>query len=468
MTSKGVDVIAIDQAQNMAGTTNTTTSGYLCVGDKLQLEQPFHYEVEEIFGLLNTYSNYCFNTQTLKAILEASSRSSNNLIDAGVPVKVVELPERKDLTGPTLGQVCGHAYDSKGEERAEKFQEALDNAGVQTIFGITAEELIWDESGAVAGVRCSQDGAATDIYAKAICLCTGGFLGNEDMVAQYYAGSRIVPMGNPACKGAGINMALSANAQMGKSFSLSSNEYGGANFAATPMFSFRPGSGSNEALRLVLLGSILVDAEGERFISEEIANKEAMHCAEPFIRAKTYYTIVDQDFVDHVSATSLGELMGDGRMKKMFDGVMCETLAEDLETAISQGWAVKGDTIAEVAAAFDLTNLEATVERYNSYCDSGVDEEFYNAPEFLFKLQTPPYYVIQSYPAGWLTLGGIKCNARCQALDADNKPIDKLYVAGADADLFCAPYIAGGSANGFAQASGLIAGESAADVALSA
>lgn len=53
------------------------------MGDKLQLEQPYHYEVEEVYNLLNQYSNYCFNTQTLKAILEASSRSSNNMIDAG-------------------------------------------------------------------------------------------------------------------------------------------------------------------------------------------------------------------------------------------------------------------------------------------------------------------------------------------------------------------------------------------------
>lgn len=119
--AKGADVIAIDQASSMTGTTNTLTSGYLCVGDDLQLAQPYHYEVQEIFELINKLSNYCFNTQTTKAILEASHRSSNNLINAGVPLKVVELTEHKDLTGPTLGQICGHAYDSKGEDRAKVF-----------------------------------------------------------------------------------------------------------------------------------------------------------------------------------------------------------------------------------------------------------------------------------------------------------------------------------------------------------
>lgn len=463
--AKGAEVLAIDQASSMMGTTNITTSGYLCVGDKLQLEQPYHYEVQEIFEKLNEYSNYCFNTQTLRAILDASSRSSNNLIDAGLPLKVTELPERKELTGPTLGQICGHAYDCKGEERANIFQAALDNAGVTSRYGLTAEQLLFDGD-EIIGVRCTEGDTAVDIIAKAICLCTGGFLGNEEMVAQYFGGSRVVPMGNPACKGAGINMALAANGQMGKAFSLSSNEYGGANFAASPMFAFRPGTGSNESLRLVLLGSIIVDSQGNRFVSEEIANKEAMHCAEPFIRAKTYYTVVDQDFIDYVKSKPLGETMGDGRMKKMFADVMVETLDEDLEQAIAEGWVAKGETIAELAEAFDLPDLETTIGTYNSYCDNGVDEQFYNAPEFLHKVATPPFYIVQSFPAGWLTLGGVKCDARCQVVDSDNKPVDKLFIAGADADLFCAPYIAGGSANGFAQASGLIAGESAADVAL--
>ena len=307
--AQGVGVLAVDQAPDMVGTTNITTSGYLCVGDKLQMAQPYHYEVREVFDKLNEYSNYCFNTQVLKAILDASSRSSNNLIDAGLPVKVVELPERKELTGPTLGQICGHAYDCKGQERADIFQAALDKAGVDSRYGVTAEQLVFDGD-EIVGVRCTQDGKAVDVNAKAICLCTGGFLGNEDMVAQYFAGSRVVPMGNPACKGAGITMALSAKGQMGKAFSLSSNEYGGANFDASPMFAFRPGSGSNEALRLVLLGSIIVDSQGNRFVSEEIANKEAMHCAEPFIRAKTYYTVVDQDFIDYVKSKPLGETHG--------------------------------------------------------------------------------------------------------------------------------------------------------------
>ena len=135
----GAQVTAIDLAPNMLATTNTTTSGYLCVGDKLQLAQPFHFEVPEIYTLMNQLSNYCYNTQVLNALLEASSRSSNNLIDNGILVKDIEMPERCELTGPTLGQRCGHPYAIAGQERADAFENALLANGVQIIYSCEAK-----------------------------------------------------------------------------------------------------------------------------------------------------------------------------------------------------------------------------------------------------------------------------------------------------------------------------------------
>lgn len=458
----GAQVTAIDIATNMEGTTNISTSGFLCVGDKLQLEQPYAYTVEEMFNFLNETSNYTYNIQTLKAILEASSKSANNFIDAGLPLTVIELPERQELTVAKAGQLCGHPYGTKGAERAAVFTQIIADNGINALFNTEAKALII-EDGEVRGVQCDSNGTIVDIRAKKTILCTGGFLGSEEMVAQYMAGSYIVPMGNINCVGTGINLAISAGAQIGKSFSISGNEYGGANPMAKPTYSFRPGTGSNEAMRLVLLGGLIVNANGERFFSEEKANKEAMHCMEPFVREKTYYAIVDQAFIDHVYETPLGKLMGDGRMQTMFDGVYAETLYEDIDRAIEEGWVTTADTIEGLAATFNLTNLVQTVEAYNGYCDEGYDPEFYVDASYLRKLSTPPYYAVQSYPAGWVSLGGIKTDAKGHALDSDNKPITNLFVAGADADIFTMPYMAGGSANGFSQASGWLAGESAAN-----
>ena len=105
-------------------------------------------------------------------------------------------------------------------------------------------------------------------------------------------------------------------------------------------------------------------------------------------------------------------------------------------------------------------------DRYNGYCKAGRDEQFFKDPKYLAAIEEAPFYIVESLPAGWLSLGGIKCDGRCQAVDASNKVVPGLFVAGADADLFTSPYYAAGSANGFAVGSGLIAGEAAAEAAL--
>ena len=149
-------------------------------------------------------------------------------------------------------------------------------------------------------------------------------------------------------------------------------------------------------------------------------------------------------------------------MKSMFSEVVMSNLREQFDKAIEEGWAFKADSIAELAEHFELTDLEQTVEEYNAACAAGEDELFFKDAKYLNALTTPPYYIIQSQPAGWLSLGGIKSNASCQALDPDGHPVDGLYVAGVDADLFTSPYYQMASANAFALSSGLIAGEAAA------
>ncbi|MBR2835626.1 MAG: hypothetical protein IKE43_07970 [Coriobacteriales bacterium] len=59
-------------------------------------------------------------------------------------------------------------------------------------------------------------------------------------------------------------------------------------------------------------------------------------------------------------------------------------------------------------------------------------------------------------------MGGIKTTQICQAIDADENPIEGLYMGGGDADLWGVPYIWGSSTSGFSNASGYIVAEVAA------
>lgn len=461
--SKGAKVIAVDSAPSMTGTTNTRTSAAFAVGSKLQTVAPEPLTIEEFMNYVNVGTNYQSNNKVLRNVIEASGRAVDVLVDAGMPFNVDF--SKSTSADPMMGR-GGCLYGPAGEERAEYFQKVADDAGVECLYSTNAETLLTDADGAVVGLQCVRGNEVVNINAKAVILCTGGFLGSPEETAKHFAGAKIVNMGNELNTGAGIRAAQAAGAQLGKCFSISMNEYGGANDKATPMYSFRPTSGTNEAMRLPVFGGLLVDSQGNRFVNEGVMCEKTMFCCEPLVRESYHYALCDEAFMKRWESEPLPTFLGDARMQGMFADVTATDVRDQFEKAVSEGWAAKADTLAELAQAFDLPDLEATVAEYNGYCKAGRDNQFFKDPKYLTAVSEPPFYIIESMPAGWLSLGGIKCDGYCRAIDADNKPVRGLYVAGADADLYTSPYYAAGSANGFAVGSGLVAGETAGEEAM--
>lgn len=456
--SKGAKVIAVDASSSMAGTTNTRTSAACAVGSSLQEASPEPLTAQEFIDYLNTGTNYQSNQLALRNVVEATGRAVDVLVDAGMPFNVDFANTTKADTMMVRG---GCVYGVTGDERAEYFTKVADSAGVECHFDTTAENLIVAEDGTITGIQCISGQDVIDINAKAVILATGGFLGSPEEVAKHFAGAKIVCMGNTLNTGAGINMAISAGAQLGKCFSISMNEYGGANDKATPTYSFRPNTGTNEAMRLPVFGGLLVNSQGERFVNEGVMCEKTMFCCEPLVRESYHYAICDEAFMKRWESEPLPTFLGDARMQGMFADITATDVREQFDAAVEEGWAFKADTLEEIAEHFGLTNLVESVAAYNELCAAGEDTQFFKDPKYLASIEEGPFYAVESMPAGWLSLGGIKCNGTCQALNADNEPIPGLYVVGADADLYTSPYYAAGSANGFAIGSGLVAGEAA-------
>jgi predicted oxidoreductase len=74
--------------------------------------------------------------------------------------------------------------------------------------------------------------------------------------------------------------------------------------------------------------------------------------------------------------------------------------------------------------------LEATVNRWNEFCETGEDRDFGRPERDLVKIATPPYYAVRYWPGGFSTHGGPRRNAKGQVMGANGKPIDRLYSAG--------------------------------------
>jgi hypothetical protein len=73
--------------------------------------------------------------------------------------------------------------------------------------------------------------------------------------------------------------------------------------------------------------------------------------------------------------------------------------------------------------------LRVTVERYNSFVDSGVDADF-KKPRPLYKIAKPPFYAAWHTPALHDSYTGIRINISGQVLDLHGQPIPGLYACG--------------------------------------
>jgi len=108
------------------------------------------------------------------------------------------------------------------------------------------------------------------------------------------------------------------------------------------------------------------------------------------------------------------------------------------------GYFFKANTLRELAAAIENpyqakpmngATLEATVERYNSFVDAGVDADF-EKPKPKYKIQQPPFYAAWGTPLVHDCRNGLRINAKCQVMDLNGQVIPGLYCSGESAGGF--------------------------------
>ena len=106
--------------------------------------------------------------------------------------------------------------------------------------------------------------------------------------------------------------------------------------------------------------------------------------------------------------------------------------------------------------AMPATNLKETIARYNSFVDSGLDEDF-GKPQPMYKIANPPFFAVWATPVVHDTRAGLRINAKCQVIDLNGETIPGLYCGGESAGGFiqhglaravCQGYIAGKEAAG--------------------
>lgn len=312
------------------------------------------------------------------------------------------------------------------------------NAGLVDILLNTHVEDMVIEDGACVGIR-TDDG--TEYRGASVILAAGGYAGSKEMLGKVF--DRVCGGGMEYNIGEGYRLAMQTGALMdGLDFNYSYPGYlDDADFFGNSSVQTRcPG------------GCVWVDVHGNRVCDEYAV--DSAYRAHAYMDAdnNTIFYVFDQSVV----AENAPLIVGDE------DNALFNSYLKEGKHVFA------ADTLAELAerAGIDAENLVASIERFNGFCDTGVDEEF-GRTEYLNKLEGP-YYAVETIGNVTISNGGVVIDGTARVLDESEKPIPGLFAAG---ESVCCLEFFGESAIGGAYLTnaaviGRLAGESAAAYAL--
>ena len=311
------------------------------------------------------------------------------------------------------------------------------------------------ENGRVAGALIVKEGKTLRIEAKrGVILAAGGFAKNLQMREQYHPKPVSIDWtsASPGDMGDGIVAGMKIGAQTAL---MDDAWWGPTLINPDKSAQFMIWERSNPF-------SIIVDVEGKRFMNESASYVDCGHWMYehhekvPCIPA---YMIIDSN---HRKRYMLGMAMPRMNSKAAFES----------------GFLTKGNTLEELANAvgIDAKGLRSTVERFNGFCATGIDEDFQRGnTEYdryysdaddakpnpnLGPLAVPPFYALKVWPGDLSTKGGLLTDELARVLNTEGEVIEGLYATGNNsAAVMGRTYPGAGSTIGQAMTFGYVAGK---------
>lgn len=391
---------------------------------------------------------------------------------AGADIQRMMLKETP--LGGAAGMISPEEFQSRAQQDLRGWGQALIgrmlkaclDRGIAIHLEHRAVKLL-EEDGRITGAVFAHGGQETTVQAsKAVIIATGGFEWDKALSKTFLRGPMTAPASPPGNHGDGLKLAMRAGAALGNmtsawwmtSLKVPGDEWP-ANGADIP-------SGERALPVLIertLPHTMMVNAAGERFCNEA-NNYSALAGAFQSFDPATYdypnlpaYLIFDQQYRDQYP---LGPMM------------------PGQETP---NWVYRSDTLDDLAGQLgvDAETLKDTQARFNSFAQSGVDEDFgrgqseYDrfygdrrhpgAGATLGPLNAPPYYAVPIEMGALGTNGGAKTGPNAQVISQDGTPIEGLFAAG---NVMAAPtgsvYAGAGGTLGPTLTFGVIAGRAAA------
>lgn len=294
--------------------------------------------------------------------------------------------------------------------------------GVDVRLSTPAQELVVDD-GRVVGVVASRGNGTIELRAPHVLMATGGYTNNEDLKRYWLTTPIVYTCDVDSNQGDGHLMGMAAGAQtagLGDAWWM----------PHVPMpFDGAVVNAAGTREDRILPHTMMVNPAGKRFMNEAV----------------NYYD-AGESFGKRVGAAPRnfpGWLLFDQQGVEKY-----AVLAFKIPRGDRPEWLHVADTIDGLADSIgvDAVALQASVERFNGFARTGVDEDFHrgenpwdlawgdpdNVPNpALGTLEKAPFYATPIYPGAIATRGGLRIDASGRVLAAkDGRPIPGLYASG--------------------------------------
>ena len=304
-----------------------------------------------------------------------------------------------------------HCTEGFGSGLIAALQATAKEKGVNLLMGSYVDDLLMDENGKVIGVHAvNTNGDEIVVNAQATVVCAGSYTQNPEMLAELNPKMDNIEVITGCGDGSSIKLFRQAGAEL-------------VNVDYIQMMYYFYGASWGDRFPELIPGSptvpnydvLMVDGGGVRPIGEDD------YCFEYVKRVwdagyNEGYAIYGQKTAEmYPEMTDLGlTTMTARNLPFGYKEDSVEALAEDV--------------------GIDPAVLKATVDRYNSFCETGVDEDFGKDASHLIPIEAP-YYILRLPQICTDGYTGAKINENAQVISAaTGEPIPGLYAAGSCAD----------------------------------
>ena len=382
--------------------------------DQAKIEA-FLAEAPRLVEVLETEADFGWEWSPFPEYFDAPGRVPMGRSIQPGNVKRDELPEavatlvRPPVEKDRLG-LPGRNTLSGGQALIARALDAFLKAGGTVLSEHRVVRYLQD-GGRVTGVEVETEAGTQTIEATAVLVAAGGFEGDDSLRKQYAVpGSASATM---APAGTNAGEPILAGIAIGAAVALMDQGW------FCPGLEQPDGRGS---FTLGFRGGLMIDQSGNRYANECLPyDRFGREMAKAENRIPSHF-IFDSREGGRLPAIAMPE--------------------GDPEAHLAAGTWIKADTLGELGSKLGRDNLEATVARFNTFAESGIDEDFgrgtdeydtFFAPgaggpnKALVPIDTAPFYAARFVLSDLGTKGGLVTDTRGRVLREDGSVIEGLY-----------------------------------------